>query len=603
MAASTLTKQLLSVEQQARQAIAKAKQVGPGVVCAIIMCASWYRTGSKLAALGVGLVCWLLFRFAGFAWWARQRRISLVAADAPIPPIKQLWKTYQLERKRLQYLAKQWPTACITQGLTASKKVPQLNSVKPTLASDITATLTSGRMGVPVTAVQAKADLIREVVGCQEVVVAPTASGCADITFNWSDPMGRTLHLPDLPVAKAGTVAYGVRRDGTPATIEQDKSVLIGGMTGFGKSNIIWTMLADLIRQGVPIRLYVSDPKGGIELTALGRHVGQQMGNVQVMKYATTAAATVEMVDDVEKRMRFSQSKQQGRKHKPTKENPLCIVLLDELLPLHEMIRQKNKGALAKILYEGRASGYVVWANAQIGHADVLDTLRNYIPQRVCVKTKTPQTTDTFLGTGAETRGALCSLIDPKDKGVGFADSESAIRPEKFRAPLVKDTDIDRIAVGAIPEGMQTKPEVRRCAVYRAYSYDLPDGTPRNRLEYIGKAVQPGGNGGRFEGHRLKDWGWCPEHEREENWWVVHVDESKMQVEWFDSEPEAIAAEEKAIDTEMPYWNYVHNKRNPFAIWRKRPKGLPTKPLKSRSPVSPMDGPELVSAGEVWGSE
>jgi hypothetical protein len=595
MAASTLTKQLLSVEQQARQAVAKAKQVGPGVVCAIIMCASWYRTGSKLAALGVGLVCWLLFRFAGFAWWARQRRISLVAADAPIPPIKQLWKTYQLERKRLQYLAKQWPTACITQGLTASKKVPQLNSVKPTLASDITATLTSGRMGVPVTAVQAKADLIREVVGCQEVVVAPTASGCADITFNWSDPMGRTLHLPDLPVAKAGTVAYGVRRDGTPATIEQDKSVLIGGMTGFGKSNIIWTMLADLIRQGVPIRLYVSDPKGGIELTALGRHVGQQMGNVQVMKYATTAAATVEMVDDVEKRMRFSQSKQQGRKHKPTKENPLCIVLLDELLPLHEMIRQKNKGALAKILYEGRASGYVVWANAQIGHADVLDTLRNYIPQRVCVKTKTPQTTDTFLGTGAETRGALCSLIDPKDKGVGFADSESAIRPEKFRAPLVKDTDIDRIAVGAIPEGMQVEAEKpRRCAVYRNFSYDLvaDDGTvtARNQLEYVGKAFDPAA---RFEKHRADDWAWCEEHQCEENWWLAHVDESKTVIEWFPDEVSALAAEKAAIKSEMPRWNKMHNKANPIAVrWRQ---------LTTRTPRTEVA--QSVSAGEVWGSE
>ena len=442
--------------QKAKKAVAWLRQYGVFVVAGLFVFAV-YPKGTAMLAVLVGVVL-LCSKYGRFILWARDRRKALAKAEMDVPDRRGLRRMYLRERKREKVNLGRWTTACTEAGLaTKNKQVPVLWQLSPTLTSDFTASLACGSQGISIAKVAAAADLIRETVGCKEVVVTPTTSGCADIAFNWSDPMGKTSYLSGLPMSKPGTIAYGIRRDGTAATIEQDKSVLIGGLTGFGKSNIIWTMLADLVRKEIPLRLYVSDPKGGIELTALAAHVGDRMGNVQVMQYASTAAETVDMVTDVEKRMRYSQSKQQGRKHTPTADNPLCVVLLDELLPLHEMIAQKNKGPLGKILYEGRASGYVVWANAQTAHESVLGVMRNFIPQRLSVKTKSQEMTDTILGTGATARGALCHLIDPKHKGVGFSEADSATRPDMFRAPLVKDADIERIAVGAVPHSMPTE--------------------------------------------------------------------------------------------------------------------------------------------------
>lgn len=506
---------------------------GSRILIVCVFLAVWYRTGR----LWVPLVMLALYKSSDVLWWMWCRRKALIAAELPVPSVWVLLRTFFAERKRRERLKADWPHACLMQGVSGHKQLtPTLYRIESTLVGDVTAKIP--RMGFNPAHIAAKADDLAKAVGCKEIVVKETSPGAADITFHWTDPMGRTLHLSDLPMSKPGTIAYAVGRDGTAATIEQDKSVLIGGLTGYGKSNIIWTMLADLIRKGVPTRLYVSDPKGGIELTGFSAATGEWMGNLQVMQYAANAEDTVAMVTDVEKRMRYSQSKQQGRKHTPTKENPLCVVILDELLPLHEMIGQKNKGSLGKILYEGRASGYVVWANAQTAHESVLGVLRNFIPQRISVKTKTPQMTDTILGAGAEARGASCSQLGPMDKGVGWADTDSSVRPEKFRAPLVKDTDIARIAKGAIPAGMPSEVKETRTAVYRALSAD-------GKLLYVGISNKPLR---RFEEH-AKDKPWWPE---------VDMEATVKGIRWFDSEAKARVEERRAIKEEGPLHNVVH---------------------------------------------
>lgn len=509
--------------------------------------AGWEATGALL----VPVALWTFYGVTLAVQWARKRRWATVAAGQPAPTTRALVRAFYTDRKRLSHLARQWRVACTIQRLTAGtdKIVPRLYDVTPTLDGDVTARIASGRIGVSVDDVQKHAPRVAEVIGCREVVVTRTAPGCAALTFYWSDPIGRVLPVAELPVSKPGLVSYGIRRDGAPATVRQDLSVLIGGLTGSGKSSCCWAMLADLVRSGVPVDLYVSDPKGGIELAPLGRHVGEQMGNLRVRQYVTTAADTLKMVEDIERAMRSRQRTQQGKGLTPSRDNPLVVTILDELLPLHEMIRQGTKSKLGQVLFEGRASLYVVWANSQVGHASELGALRNLIPQRLSFATPTAETTDTILGTGAEARGAKCSRLE--DVGVGFAASDDTRTVEKFRAAYVRAEDMDRIAAGVAPEGMtrKTPAQARRCALYRAYNAE-------DELLYIGITDNPRR---RFA-----------EHKRDESWWAEEVDEAAIEVTWRQDEATARAEEQQAIKDELPRYNTTHNAANPLAVaWRK----------------------------------
>jgi len=419
-------------------------------VTAGFIVAGWEATGALL----VPVILWTVYGVGQAARWGRARRWAMVGAGMPSPSTRALVGAFWAERRRLGHLSRQWATACRILRLTAGtdRLVPRLYDPASDLNGDVSARIASGRIGVSVEDVAKNAARIAEVIGCREVVVTRTAPGCADVRFYWSDPLGRGLSLAELPVSRPGLISYGIRRDGSPATVRQDLSVLVGGSTGTGKSNVIAAMLADLVRSGVPVDLYISDPKGGIEMTWLSRHVGQQMGPLRVRQYVDSAADTVQMVKDAHKAMRCRQRGQEGAKHTPTRDNPLVVIVLDELLPLHEQIRQGTKSELGQILFEGRAAGYVAWCNSQLGHASELGSLRNLIPQRVCFGVPTAETTDTVLGTSAEARGARCSRLD--EPGLFYSASDDTRALEKGRAPLVRLEDQDRIAAGRTPKGM-----------------------------------------------------------------------------------------------------------------------------------------------------
>ncbi len=509
--------------------------------------AGWEATGALL----VPVALWTVYGVTLAVQWARKRRWATVAAGQPAPTTRALVRAFYNERKRLAHLSRQWRVACTILKLTAGtdKVVPRLYDVTPTLDGDVTASIASGRMGVSVDDVAKHAPRVAEVIGCREVTVTRTAPGCASLVFFWSDPLGRTLPLAELPVSSAGLISYGIRRDGTPATIRQDLSVLVGGATGTGKSNVIAAMLADLVRSGVWVDLYVSDPKGGIEMTWLSRHVGQQMGTLRVRQYVDSASGTVQMVKDAHKAMRCRQGLQEGAKHSATKASPLVVLIIDELLPLHEQIRQGTKSELGQILFEGRAAGYVAWCNSQLGHASELGALRNLIPQRVCFAVPTAETTDTVLGTSAEARGAKCSRLE--EPGLFYSSSDDTRAMEKGRAPLVRLQDQERIAAGVAPEGMtrKTPAQARRCALYRAYNAE-------DELLYVGITDNPRR---RFA-----------EHKRDESWWAEEVDEAAIEVTWRQDEAVARAAEQQAIKDELPRYNTTHNAGNPLAVaWRK----------------------------------
>jgi hypothetical protein len=538
MAASTLTKQLLSVEQQARQAYAKAKQVGPGVVCAIIMCASWYRTDSKLAALGVGLVCWLLFRFAGFAWWARIRRTALVAADAPVPPIKQLWKTYKLEQKRLDYIQKHWASRCIMHGVHSNKQTPLLVDLKPTLESDFTARIP--RTGFDPDDIKTKAPKIAKGLGCSGgIVVRETAAGMADITFNWSNPIRRELPLRDVPMPKNGGISFGVTEFGDPAELRMDASKVFVGVQGSGKSVGAEAALASLVTRGEYVRLRVSNPKKN-EMRMFKEFEKRAMGRLEVRAYAESEADNIKLVTDAAHAMSVRAGMMKGRKlTKTSAENPLDILWLDEMMMLPKSVYKDGPySPLGQIALAGRASLNVVWGCTQMFYASEFGSLRGLFDERILMRVKTSLQNDMVIE-DATRRGALAHRIHPTlERGVGYIEDEHG-QLTKFRAGKVEDEDLARTIRGLPIEGMATeapkkdaKPTSQSVYFIEAAGTDLVKigiaAVPKDRLREL-QTASP---------HKLSILATMPGGKVAESRLHRHFAASRATGEWFHRTPE-----------------------------------------------------------------
>jgi hypothetical protein len=510
---------------------------------------------------GAGLQGVLLFGVlggAGLFGWLRWHRAAEGGAGVGKLNVEDM-------RHRLT-LQKQWGLACRTAKLLGPETgdPPPLRQLRGDGHGTFTATVKCGEVGVPVFAIEKQTAALSEVIGCREVVATAVRPGVARLAFHWRDPIGRALPLADLPISTSpGHVAYGIRQDGGVATVNATQSILIGGLTRKGKSNLVWALLADLLRQGIYVDLYVSDPKGGVELDQLEAQLdidGPRL--LRVRQYAKTAAETVKMLEAAEKGMHARQywMKQNGaRKISPDQTNPLVVTILDETLPLTDLLKKGTDSALGRVAYTGAAAAYVVWANTQVAQVDALGRFRDLVPQRICFATPNPQVTDSVLGQGSETMGAYCS--DIQEPGVGYSHSEGDKVARKFRAAMVTDDETKLIAQGMLPPAVVNKAReawdraaegpvsgksrgARRTALYRWFYVDDPE--YGDSLGYVGisydvihrEAQHTAGLRAFMEGN------------------------VRRETQWFPSRGEAVAAESLAIATEKPIWNKQHNGGN-----------------------------------------
>lgn len=507
----------------------------------------WIPVGNLLAA---GFVMSLVVPAVRWAWLRR-------SFDRTGKTPEQLRK----ERERIARLRRQWVVACKTRGLVGDgKQVPRLFDVKTTPEGDVTARITSGKIGVSPARVAKEAGEIASAQGCREVVVTPLSSDTARLHFYWSDPTARPLSLKDLPRSGKGeTFAFGKHTtDGSPALLRYDQSILIGGTTGAGKSTHVWASLRALQLRGIPYELYVSDPKEGMELAALERALGQ--GELfRVVEYVDNVADTVKMLKHLDglRRERARRMKAQGlRKAAPTRENPLRIALLDETLALTEMLNTKNvvSTPIGQIAFAGRATLDVVWACTQLGQKAELGPVRDLIPQRVSYRQSNAVNTNMILGDGMEQAGAACSKIPVSSPGVGYVFNDETGVLGRFRSPMVTDDDIGLIARGVLPQYVVDE-RVRTAAMPHAiyYLYGPNEHTGALELWYIGETDLPE--------RRYK------EHARDQekaDWWP-RIDWSRSHEQWVspkdaeDPRERAKEIEQEAIETMGPRFNKKHN--------------------------------------------
>lgn len=362
------------------------------------------------------------------------------------------WKHLLLSAYRLVYVTYIWKRTVYAAGVGGDRRhefrCPKLRWLRVT-PRGIEGRVNSGRVAIPITAFEDDRviDAIRSATHASAMRVRKENMGVGWVEIMWTDAItSRIIHPESLPMeigtgALSSYVPFGVDDDSVPVALRPDRSLLVVGESGSGKSSIIWALIRGLKMMGKPFKVYVADPKGGIEL-------GAMEGWQHTIQYVRSSLEVPQMVENAKREMhkRLRWMKTQGiRKLTPTKEHPLVIVLIDEMLLVGKILKDGFDGPLGQLLTQGRAAGFVVWGCSQAGQKDVLGPLRDAFVQRMCLAVRSAAMTDAVLGDGAEAAGAKASQISLAHPGVGYMFVEGYDGYTRFRSVYIDDNEILRI--------------------------------------------------------------------------------------------------------------------------------------------------------------
>ncbi len=238
-------------------------------------------------------------------------------------------------------------------------------------------------------------------------------------------------------------VTVGVREDGRPWVLRLlGTHVFVAGVQGAGKGSVIWSVLRGVARpiQSGAVQVWAVDPKGGMEL-AFGRPLFTRFA-------CENTAAMVELLEDAVTVMDARCARLAGvtRMHQPSVDEPLLLVIVDELSTLtayepDTKLRNRATAAISALLARGRAAAVVVLAAAQDPRKEVV-SFRSLFPTKVALRLDTPSQVDMVLGDGMHQMGALADRIPAGRPGVGYVTVEGIREPIRVRAAYVTDDQI-----------------------------------------------------------------------------------------------------------------------------------------------------------------
>jgi predicted GIY-YIG superfamily endonuclease len=534
--------------------------------------AVWFGSGSGLVAMAATPALWLLGAWLFFR--VRMARTGLSMRDA----------AGQVKRERR--VRAQWGRACQAAGLGVAPHLSILPWKPSGVRSEgetVVAKFDAAGAGLAREPILSGLTSMAQVVagGCRAArMTALGDSGWVEVRFTWAgDPLRKVITPNDIPAAELGTAPYGVAETGAPVARRLVNArgewvftpLLIVGITGSGKSGALWATLLGMIHAGVPVHLHVSDPKGGMELTAFEDALNDGLGTplFKVVEYADTEEKTTAMVKRMAALMdeRAKANKvRRVRAHVPTVADPAHVLIIDELLELEALMKAGKAGALGRLQRLGRACGFSVIAATQLSRAaDLNPQIRDLFPQREVFRVPSREAVETALGSGMGwSERAPAHTIGKHEKGVGwttdFENGEDTTTAVRFRAVYVEDEMTREIAAGEIPAGADRYARESLDAtafghaVYRLYDEGMS-------LLYVGESNNPPR---RFA-----------EHARSKAWWdEVVQDSDHMVVTWYragsarEAERLAKVQESHAIRTELPRYNQAENQRNPLQVIR-----------------------------------
>jgi len=310
------------------------------------------------------------------------------------------------------------------------------------------------------------------------------------------------LHSSNMPTGKEFSEAHPVPRDMSviPFAITDKGDVwnlsrihtLFVGQTGSGKSSLVNTVCAQLapaILEGTA-KLYAIDPKPDGEITKYWSSAtrfftevgfaGEYDKWVEIIKTVTEpldpetpGGATVKRTEIQSRDEVASGEAAKAIKSltwNPTKEDPLVVLLIDELPTFLRQLKKYLSAAEYKkitdkiniILYMGRSSGTLFFAGTQEMSENAIEPIaRSQFPNRVALRMESPYFNDMILGEGAAKNGFNAAEFpekDPEFKGRAYARGEEG-SPVQIRFPYYTVEDILEIVLPFIPESEEEEPE------------------------------------------------------------------------------------------------------------------------------------------------
>ncbi len=185
------------------------------------------------------------------------------------------------------------------------------------------------------------------------------------------------------------------------------------------------------------VQLWAFDPKGGMELggglplfTRFARKDFEQMADMLEEALAVAQARTERLAGKT-------------RQHIPTIDEPLIVLVIDELAALtayvtDRKLKDRIKAALGLLLTQGRAVGVHVVAAIQDPRKEALP-FRNLFPTRIGLRLSEEGEVDLTLGDGMRDRGALCDRIPKSAPGVGYVVLDGDPTPMRVRFSYLTD--------------------------------------------------------------------------------------------------------------------------------------------------------------------
>jgi len=400
--------------------------------------------GIVLAALSaLALAAWSLIWPASFDKWVTARMRSRWRA----------WRTYRHP----------WTTICTLHGLTATlgerTLVPTLQSVTIGTTRDVVAVQIL--IGQSVADWQNKAPALTEAFRAQRLTTRSTNPREITITAHHRDALANPIALcrptRDTRVNPA-QIGVGATEAGKWWRLPVlGHHILVAGATGSGKGSVLWSLIAGLAPGiwGGWIRVLVVDPKGGMEF---GR--GQKLFSGFAYD---NGHDTLELLRAATKIMQERAHRLRGhtRLHRPTVEEPLVVLIVDEIASLtayigDRKVRAEAEQLLGLLLSQGRAVGVSVIAAVQDPSKDVLP-IRQLFSVRIGLRMTESSQTAMVLGTAARDAGAVCDQIPTTTPGVGYVCQDGSADPVRVRAFHVTDADIDYLTTHFSPERRTTE--------------------------------------------------------------------------------------------------------------------------------------------------
>jgi S-DNA-T family DNA segregation ATPase FtsK/SpoIIIE len=293
---------------------------------------------------------------------------------------------------------------------------------------------------------EAEVEGLAHAYGARDGRIRVAGPGRVTVELAYGDPLAQILAPPAAETADVGVVPVGRHEDGTVWSIRLAGShVLVAGDTGSGKGSVTGSIIASLcpaIAAGL-VEIHAVDPKGGQEL------LGYQplLAELAWRSFEDMVALLESQVTAMQ--ARAGRLAGTTRTHQPSVDEPLVVVLVDEVAALtayapDRKLRDRVTHALSLLLTQGRAVGFAVVAALQDPRKEVLG-MRNLFPTRVALRLNDPGHADMVLGDSARDMGARCDLIADSQPGVGYVKLDGQREPRRVRAAWISDDYIRQL--------------------------------------------------------------------------------------------------------------------------------------------------------------